>query len=212
MKKISKDLGKTFRPIVLYREDLLEIHAVFTELSSEVKITCGEWQLDGLSELLTWERGPISELRFRVSEPYVNLDLSPNNIWLYAGNETPAQRGIFEKLSSILTPRQIPLSMPGATLIGLFCIVTGEIVMFTPPMRAYLGWLLLAIGNAVTWGAWWLYFKHRARIRITPRYEPRGFWLRNRDEIIRALIAALFGSMLTLLIPWLWKLWHGAAR
>jgi len=82
LKKITKAHGERIGPVKLYLDDIEAIVAVFSEVSSETKITTDEYAVESIDQLKQLKREYFNEMHISISDPYVSLSLEPDGIWL----------------------------------------------------------------------------------------------------------------------------------
>ena len=112
MKKIESHLGEHLKPVKLYKEDILELHRVLSRLDQEVKVRVNEFELDSIDELDDISVQKVSKLGMSThGDNYVSVNFNENSIWLYANDDKPSQKGIFQELKELLKSKRDFLSI-----------------------------------------------------------------------------------------------------
>lgn len=198
MKKIHKPLGEHLRPIKLYYDDILEIYRILKEAGDLIQIKTDEYEIESIEEILSIKKPFITNLSIKLYEPAVSIDFRDSNIWLYASEDTPVQRGLYEKIKTILVKKQrifAPL-FQSSIASGLF---TGSSTwwLFTDDYK-YIGILIICLGLL------WMYFGHKSQFQFyslifpVSRTDKPSFLERNKDQLFLALISAIMGGIITL--------------
>ena len=198
MKKIHKHLGGHLRPIKLYYDDLLEIYEILKQAGNRIEIKTDEYEIESIEEILSIKKPVITNLTIKLYEPVVSIDFTNSRIWLYASEDTPVQRGLYEKIKTMLNKKQrvfAPL-FQSAIASGLF---TGASTwwLFTDAYK-YVGIIMFCLGLL------WMYFGHKNKFQfyslIFPvrRTDKPSFLERSKDPLIIALISAIIGGIVTL--------------
>ena len=199
MKKIETSIGEHLRPVVLYVEDLEQLERILQEGSPEVSIRTKTHQLESLTELLQLPTAEINELELTAMKPYVSVSFGPAHIWLYASDDTPAQRGVFEKIKAFLNTRKQSTWLFSPILDGLLLGAGINALAWSILGRHWHGAVVSTVGIVVAIA--FAVYAHRRRFRrfsiIRPRRraESPGFMTRNADRIVLAVISALLGGV-----------------
>ena len=122
MKKISKPLGEHLKPVKLHYDDIEEIYQVFSESDGQIIVEADDFEIEQLEEILKINKPFFTNLSVTLRQPYVSVHFKDDRVWLYANEDTPIQRGIFEKIKTILLKKQRPLApfFLNALLSGMF--------------------------------------------------------------------------------------------
>jgi len=191
--------------VLLYRDDIEQIVELLREVSPNVELSTDEHKFSDVKEWADMKRDYFTNMQVKTRDPYVSLNLSKSSVWLYIDEDTPQSRGAFEKVKRFLMERK----PPGQWLLNAWMPPIVFSLLWIPFDLALWGknWALLTVtgifmlGNV---GWWWLAVRahtHKYSV-IVPKYrvEAPNFWQRNADKIVVAIISAVFGSLLTLLI------------
>lgn len=206
MREITKSHGQRLEPVKLYLDDLERIVEVLRSVSSDIRITTGQYALDNLGELPLLKREFLRELEITIREPHVSLECSHSGIWLYISDDNPISRGLFDKVREILLQRRrllAPLGFVsglGGALFsaGLFALFRGMIKAHAITVVGAILCLALAIG--AIWYSYWE--QERGYAIIIPKYEmdAPSFLKRNADQVALAVISAILGGLIALLL------------
>lgn len=116
MKKLRKQLFIELRPVTLYKDDFYKIYKIFKEQCEEVTIIADNMKLeksegvdDFVDAVLKEEFADISNLKIKVSSPYMTIDMHNYLTRLYASNDSAKDKEIFEELREILKHKQISI-------------------------------------------------------------------------------------------------------
>lgn len=206
MQRKPQSYGEQLKPVRLYIDDLEQIVEVLQEVATDVEISTDEYTLTDIGQLPELKREFFTFLELATREPYISVNLKPNGIWLYIAKDDMVSRGAFEKIKRILVKRKRPFAwlLHNSVMSGLF---TGLALNL-------LGWGFIqgsSVGRvlgifALILGVWWSWYGHKDHFTkyslIIPKHridEP-NFFKRNADDVVLAIIAALVGSLLTLVI------------
>ena len=208
LKKIQRHLGEHLKPVKLYYDDILDLIEILKEGGGEIEIEADDYMLDSPDEILSIEKPFFTKLEIRHLNPRISINFESNNIWLYAAEDTPVQRGLFGKVKSLLKEKQRTFATilqssiysglyTGASTWFLFGLLFNE----TNKTRSIIiGLLMLCTGIL------WMALGHKSQFRyfsiIVPskKKESLNYWQRNKDQIIVAFIAAALGIIGTIIV------------
>lgn len=204
MKRLPKELTARFRPVRLGRSDIQRLHDAFARANAEVLIHCNDWQLETLDDLNEWSHGEITALGIKVRDPYISLTLGPTGSHLYASDDSPMQRGVFEEVKQMLEPQQIAFTGKLFGFVpGFFFGPSIVFLWYDPnPNEVIAASLGIVAGGLVVLRDFHYSFKKGLEVQLS---EATSFVSRNKDQIILAAIAAVFGSLATLALQWFTK-------
>ena len=211
MQQKNKSYSLDLDPVVLYIDDLEQIVSYFDESSIDVDISTDEYVLDNIQELENISTEILTSMTIKSSSPYISLKLYDNSLQVYISNDDAISRGILEKIKQLLISRRRRTffiyktwfhSIYGAfgTLSWLI-IITGLAKDNIPAILfgiifAVIIYLMLKWSKKIS-------FKKYCTIYLKKRIDTPSFWKRNRDQITIAIIAALTGGLVTLLLTWI---------
>jgi hypothetical protein len=205
MERNIQSHGEHLKPVLLYRDDIEQIVERLREVSPNVELSTEEHKFNDLKEWAEQKRDYFTNMQLRTTNPYVSLQLKENEIWLFIVEDTAQSRGAFEKIKRILADHTRPSAkvmnpwMP--SLVCNLCSISFFLTLWVKDWTILSVTAILMLG-CVCW-LWWAFHTrfHKYSI-IIPKYrtDAPNFWKRNSDKIAVAIIAAVFGSLLTLLI------------
>lgn len=204
MKKREQSLSQEFKPMKLYYEDLEEIYDVFKEHPGEVKFDADTYELENLNEVLDIKKDDFTDFKIYAHNPYVSLDFSKNSIRLYISDDTPFQRGLFEKLKTVLKKKERYFI---SSLFSYYAYALLIVVMSTLSYweNRYITYSIGA-SAAFFYALYTMYvFKWRSIIVPSHRSSRPNFLQRNKDQIILVIISAIIGGLVSLKLPELFK-------
>ena len=201
MKLKENHIVYNFKPMKLYYDDIEEIYNIFKEQKEDIKIEADQYELDKLSEIFTIKKNYFTNLKISIYNPYVSLEFSATSIRLYASDDTPLQRGIFEKLKACIIKKERFLLSKLLTYKAFF------IYLFI--MSSLSFWndkyitLTLGIGGMISYFAV-VYYSLKRYSEIIPlkRNEKLNIFQRNKDQIFSAIVGGLIVLLIT---KWLEK-------
>jgi len=205
MEKVKISHGEHLRLVTLYRDDLENLVKIFHELTGAIDIQTAGYRLANLEELPQLRTDTIDSLALRCHDPYVSLTIEPGRIWLYIDDNSPVQRGLFEKIKAYINSKYplgrwvldnsiMPGNLGGASLALL---VMGA-------MRGSNLFLTIGIAGVILsfFWIWWAIFGVRKRriMILTRRSEASNFLVRKKDDLILAIVSALLGALVTFVV------------
>ncbi len=203
--------GEQLKQVLLYREDIEQIVELLREVSPNVELSTDEHKFSDVKEWADMKRDYFTNMQVATRDPYVSLDLSKSSVWLYIAEDTPQSRGAFEKIKRFLMDRK----PPGQWLLNFWMpslVLNVSILLFNLalwgkiPLWGKNGIFLTVTGLFMLGCVWWWWLAFRAQTRkysiVVPKYrlDAPDFWKRNADKIVIAVISAIVGGLLTLLI------------
>lgn len=207
MRKRIKPYSKHLRPVRLYLDDVEAIYRTLSEVAEEVKIQTDEYILDEPKQLSEIKRNHLTNLEIVSSRPFISLTLEPDSCWLYVASDEPTSRGVFEEIKELAESRKarfwFAYTLPFIALLGLgtgICLSNLISLMIGFTEMSQLGVALNVVGALLTI-SWSLFafhtsFNKHSIVFLTHRPNVQTFLVRNRDNIVLALISAIFGATL----------------
>lgn len=197
MKKREQSLSQDFKPMKLYYEDLEELYDIFKEHSGEVKVDADTYELDSIEEILKIKKDNFTDLKIYAHNPYISLDFSKNAIRLYISDDTPFQRGLFEKLKRLLKQKERYFI---SSLFSYYAYVLFLVVMSTLSFweNSYITYTvgILAVSLYIIQGIYT--FKWHSIIIPIHKSSKPSFFQRNKDQMITSIISAVIGGAIVL--------------
>lgn len=199
MKKLSKPLSKEYLPVVLHIEDLEALVDALDNCSNSVKIEADDCSFSSVAELGEHfgTRRPRN-VSLKSSDPYATIDLNPMWAKVYVGSDSTKSAGVFFKLDQIMVGR---LRRPAFAYSYYFVwILNGAFFLSsTNLVKSYLGAYSICVPLIFfSWFTWIsiVRFRWHSTVYTYRRSSSQPFWIRNRDQLAIALIAAIFGAIL----------------
>jgi hypothetical protein len=199
MERIKPPLTKSYPPLVLGVADLEALEDVLRTAVKDYAAYSGNYKYTSIAELSAHVgKKRIHNLKFEGSKPYTSLTFAPHDARVYVGDDDLVNAGLFQKIDAILTPRVRRFSiiydprmlvLIGPAVAGVSALVGGQ-------HRAVLP-IVVGVVLAVTIWSGWISIKRHSVIDLSA--SPETFWARNRDQILVAVIAAVVGSVVTLI-------------
>lgn len=202
MKRIPEGEFFEYPSFSIFLEDLEEIEGIFRAQceSLTIKTPGAEWESVG--GLAATERGPLNEVEFVGRSPYVNLEMRPFDSRTYLSDtRDPQQRGIESMVRSVLTRRGRLVRHDRVLIAGWIALAAGSVGVWglEHPWR----WAAFAVGSLTLAAAQLQGSRLRMRsyslIHLRRAQDRDGFWERNHDQVVVALIGALAGAVLAIL-------------
>lgn len=215
MKKIEgKSSGIYHASVNLFRDDLNKIIDILSEISEKVIISDGEFEYDSLDELENEKGLRPKKIDLKVYEPYVAINIQTYSIFLYRGDSGKDSIYAFKVIEEILKQRRTILSKIFNPIVGIIALVFLMVVFFIPnetiklwfPSRwSRLGLLvplfvILVVSPIISFVT---NFGALSSINLQKSYDQTSFLYRQKDDLIKLIIGALLGALLTLLISYL---------
>lgn len=199
MKKKENHISYNFKPMKLYYEDIEDIYKIFREHTEDIKIEADEYKLERIDEVIDIDKKYFTSLKINIYEPYVSIDFSQNSIRLYASDDTPLQRGLFEKLKAILLKKErfILSKLLTYKAFFLFLLISSTISLWD---NIYIR-SIIGISCVITYITV-VYYNLKLYSIIIPikRASQLGYFKRNKDQLITSSISAILGGIIVLII------------
>jgi hypothetical protein len=203
VEKIRRHIGEYLKPVKLYFDDIEELVDIFHNAGADIQIEADDYKIASPEEILSIKKPYFTDLKIRQCNISVSVDFSSNGIWLFAAEDTPVQRGLFEQTKSILRKKRRLLApfFQSSILSGLFLGASSWFIIGSSLITMSRAWQLFIGVSMIFIGALWMWFGHLSRFRrfsiIVPfrKSDRPNFWIRNRDQIILALISAALGAI-----------------
>jgi hypothetical protein len=208
MERAPKHVTRTFRPLRIYREDVEAIYSTMSEHTAKIELETQGYKITTLSDLGELPEKQTNELRIFCRDPYVNLEVtgsSPPRI--YAAADDTTSRGLVDKVSDILKPRQrswLWTALRSAWFMWLPINIGSWGALFA---ARYEQWAIFSacVVIAVLGAVWirlvWVWrFSHYSEVVFLYRRDAPSFFARNRDPLAIAVIGALIGVLGTVVV------------
>jgi len=217
MNAVKNSFSKRFNKFRLFLGDIEAIAEVFAQAGYSVDIQADGYQLDTLAELSKLENDRLDSLKIQSTHSLSNIvsfEYEKGSIWLYIQEDSITNRGVFEKIAAIINRRRtiwrklfyntyLPsmlLGVVSGVLIGSrgkgYATETRFIILM---VVITIGLLLYTTLMLIT------VLKRSGTIYKKSKKEISSFWIRQKDNIVSNLIAALMGSILTLVAQYIFR-------
>jgi hypothetical protein len=207
MEKIVKSMSENLPPSVLYYDDVEKIVEILAESNSEVRIATNEFKLSTVKELKELKKNVIHELSISCTRPMVSIEFRPMRTWLYASEDSPLAKGVYEKIRQYVISKRRRLAwLSQSWLVG---IVLGSSTWLLPlaSKQGDKQFILLYAGSIIFAGLGWGWWTYKVNVKeystIYPLHERHlssGFIAQNRDKIFLAIITAVISSIITITV------------
>ena len=204
MKNIPHSFGKFLYPVTLYLDDLEEIVGILNNPPSAIMIQTDRMQFDNLQELGTLTVEQLFKLS--ISNDDVSLSMEPNQIWLFAHNDGPIAQGQFEQIRRLVNNRStifkriLQRSSVSGIIAGIGIILTFDAVLASNTNKIILGILLISFAVGYGIASFRLNINRYSTIVLARKKDRPSFIKRNKDSIWIAIISAILGGLITVLI------------
>ena len=213
MKKKTRDLFKMLGPVKLYYDDIEKIVSTLKEVNDNITLEGFDFYLDNIEELKDINETVLTELKISIRKPNLSVYLKPDGVSIYAGEDTAIHRGLFEEIKNQLKKHRRPFSLITHNTTVAFSLAGAligiSISLITKTFTSFEYYRIIAcciiILASVVWSKITYSNRNNKYSIIYPkrRKEAPNFLKRQKDQIILALISAIFGALFTLLIIWL---------
>jgi hypothetical protein len=213
LQRKQKDIGSPLPPVTLFLDDLEKIVSIVQQVSDNIEIETDEYTLTGLQDLQKLKAEFINDLTFRcyadkdpirkLYGPILAIRFKDDQAYLILAKETPAFRGILAEVRDFIMSRRRKWSR--LTLTPTAPLIAGMLAPFVMLIGGMgkVGYVLaLPVFGAIEliciiWGWWTLHQKYSV-IFLKRHTEAPSFWVRNRDQILVAILASLLTFLATL--------------
>lgn len=197
MQKLDRPQTKDYGPLIMWASDL---EYLFAELNNctGIEFVADDVKFESVDEFVEFSKGRNpSSVEITAGEPYLSIELYQRWARIYVSSSDLLASGLFLKIDSILSrcERKPRFFYQYAWVIGSVIVIPN--IFYLPPLKSYD---YLNLWASVFAFSWMLYvaFIHLWRfsiVRPMHREESPGFFRRNIDAIVVAVIAALFGAI-----------------
>ena len=202
MKKISKSKSINFGPIILSKDDLIEIFAEFSKLKS-ISIESGCYKYDNVEEFFEKCKHPVN-LEISSYTPYMRMNFDKIAAYSYISDTDCAEYAVYSRINEIIYRKQRrPLFlynnfMPFASVLILFLI--SYIVKSIFGELKYDESIRIA-GNAliILWSFRMLFVNIRRHVVFD--FGHVSFWGEKKRDLLIALIGAIVGAVVSSALP-----------
>lgn len=201
MAKIKQDnnFSRKYAPLVLWYEDVEEIFDTLSNSAKSIKLSNGTYEFDNLSETRDHcSNEPQNKFKVSASEPYTRFEGDRMGASLYvSGNEKSAH--VYFEINNVLTRAQRkPTILYRSWLVTVVILLLGAV----PRVIQDPIWSQIILPMQIAAFAWflWIMFLGLRRatvVHLVRRSEGKGFFERNKDQLLMMIIGIIVGGLLT---------------
>lgn len=192
--KKQKNFGRSYRPVVIWLEDLAEIVSTLNENAKDVHISTNDY-LFGTVEELKEHFGTQTQFAMEVtgSTPYVRLELTRLWVKLHV-SAGPHSAQLFHDIDVVLAGRQRSIFYSWWWLLAILAL--GAAPHFFPEQATPMLVVQSVIG---VWYLWVMFttLRRTTVVNLQRRSEARPFLERNKDQLLLLLIGGIVGGLVT---------------
>jgi len=202
MKKLHQSKDKKFKFVRLYLTELEELWNLLKQNCKRMEVKADRYQIERFDDFKTI-KNPVKNLDITCYEPYIHIRIAPMWCELTILEDEEKTLGIFEKAKEILHKSQSYLRFLTSYITLWILIIAESILGRVIELPQHYEWVYYPfIGFLMVFS---LYINLRKQALVIP-YEKKAFWfVRKKDDLIIAVIAAMAGSAFTLLAQWIWR-------
>jgi hypothetical protein len=214
MKRLRGTQSWAYDTLMLFREDLEELMAIFNSADAPDNITIADTQTEyeSLDEMEKHRGGYVTELVIRSKTPRITLHLiaRPKALNLYTLEATDEADATFYRANSFLQPKRRTLHKFFTAYIGLFLIVLLAILLyldiahFSWMIKILPFWLWIAAGGTLFYliskAVDYVDKSQAALICLKRKHEVPNFFKRNEDRLVIAVASAVLSIIGTLIV------------
>lgn len=202
MKKTGNKFFEDFPASKLYLEDLKEILGILESHCEEVTISTHEYdevkpsEVDDLVKLIKKKR--FDDLFIKAYRPFITVDIRSYGIRAYIGDDELVQHGVVSKIREIVERRKKKYFGTVVNALGYLPLVGfgGAIAQGDWTLAGiFFGLSLLMIGPIVKYQ-----MSQKVVVLTSSISEQQSFFVRRKDELLVASIAALVGALISFLL------------
>ena len=192
--KKQKSFGRSYRPIVIWLDDLREIIATVKENARDVHISTEDYLFTTIEELTEHLGSQLQfEMEITSSVPYVRIQFHRQWVKMDVASG-PQSAQLFHDIDAILARRQRSIFYSWWWFVVIF--VAGAAARLFPEQAGPI------TGVQAVFALWcfWVCFislRRTAVINLQRRSEARPFYERNKDQLTLLLIGACIGGLVT---------------
>jgi len=209
----SNTLYSRLPPVRLYLDDLLELDELLRKASDKVTwivmYEAKRYELDGVAELSQLKRYTLDGVEVSIRNPYVSVKVDPTSVFVHVWGDDALCAGLHAQLIRFCRSRRtLPFCFVDWQMaMGLTSLIVSAMFAIVLLLRFYLH-LRPTTGQTLYYAAtpilvlvffWLLPRPFRSRIVLKHRVDAPGFFARNYDRIVLAIIGAIAVTGITLL-------------
>jgi hypothetical protein len=192
--KKQKSFGRSYRPVVIWLDELREIVSTLKENAKDVQISTEDYLFTTTEELKEhFASRPQFEMEVTSSGPYARLELTRQWVKLHV-SPGPSSAQLFHDIDVVLARRQRSIFYSWWWAVTIF--VAGAAARLFPEQAVPITAVQAVIA---VWMLWVMFISLRrcAVINLQPRSEARPFFERTKDQLLLLLIGGLMGGLIT---------------
>ena len=192
--KKQKSFTRSYRPVVIWLEDLAEIVSTLKQIAEDVQTSTEDYHFTTVEEVKEHFGSQTQfEMEITSSRPYVRLELARLRVELHVSTG-PKSAQLFHDIDVVLARRQRSIVYSWWWLVAI--LVAGAAAHFFPEQA---GPITAVQAVFLVWYLWVMFITLRrtAVINLQRRSEARPFLERNKDQLILLLVGAVLGGLIT---------------
>lgn len=207
MKKSESRSYKDFPSTIFYLNDLLDLINFIRPNVKNLTIRAEEYNLDNVDELKdlinVFQDGRIPGIEIIGHDPRISINIQSYGIRVYISEESTITLAVVQKTQEIAARHK--------RIIFLYAAKYAHWLFFLPIVPLYIsGYKIAALSLilpslASAWICINLEVKSRVKIYVRKKSDFSSFFSRKKDDIFVALISAIIGSLVTILIAYVVK-------
>lgn len=207
MERVSNRHIEDFPSVTLYIDDIEEIVALFASACEHVEIETGEFKTSDPSELTDmaskFRSGRFPRVKISGHVPYVSLELLPQRARAYISEDSVEQRGVISKARDVLNRRK---KLKPGLVSGFFVFVLSTVGFNLIEDRQFtIGFILLGFAFLCWPVIVNLSMKNTVTVNTSRLSDRSHFFSRKRDDLILAMISAIVGGAIAIVVAKLTK-------
>jgi hypothetical protein len=203
MERLDKSQSHSFQPVRVQTKVIKEI-LVCLEGRGGVEIIADDVRYESANELVQDRLNMrVKNLSLTARSPYISLDLTPNNAWLFTSSSSPEATGLFVTIRGLLRRCEAKPRILHRYWCFIGLGIASPQIFNLPVLSAYRFLSIYSSMLILAWSLWALYvhFAKYSDVYIDDGVGKPGFYTRNKDTIVvgtvTAVIGAIVGSVLT---------------
>lgn len=212
--KNKKNYSIELPPLHLYRDDLNDIETILrSELGvRKCEVSFDDYEVESFEDIPENHK-PTDNFSIQTHSPYISIDIGRWSSVVYVANyDNLTIRGGVEKIKAILIKRarrrvsklRKALSISSsivAILLTLFLVTAAVLRDIIDLVFIVLIFLLIILFVYVSIRL----FPTRSIVEFSFESKKKGFWQRNKDQIILIVISAAVGAIITLTLTYFFR-------
>lgn len=195
MKSIDKSLSLEYGCVTLFVNSIRELMDEFS-FCENIKLAADDVEYDSIEEFTQNVNERPREVRISASNPYVTIELSQRWAKLYVSSSQALGGGVFYKVDSILSKCERKPRFFYKHIVPMLSIWVASGLLYAPIFNHLVYVELLFLLLMCSWFLIVMNAQLRSYSKVCPvyRHEQPGFFKRNKDSMIVAIVSALIGA------------------